>query len=156
MSLKIILGIGNPLGGDDAIGSFVARAINEKLGRKPAPHGVMAIDAGSAPESYTSVIRRSSPEQLILVDASDMGLPPGSIRRLSPEQITTTSFSTHQIPLSAFLIYVQEFCEKVHIIGIQPERTATGDKLSETVQKSADHLVALILSDRLDEIKELG
>jgi len=31
VSLKIVLGVGNPLGGDDAVGSYVARRLNEKL-----------------------------------------------------------------------------------------------------------------------------
>ena len=97
MSLKIILGIGNPLGGDDAVGSYVARRLNEKLKEKSVPHEVTAIDAGPAPESYTSVIRRKQPEQLILVDAADMGLPPGSIRILPQDKIATLSFSTHRM-----------------------------------------------------------
>lgn len=164
MSHKIILGIGNPLGGDDAVGSFVARRISEKRQGKAGaerpgafpPQDITAIDAGAAPESYTSIIRRNRPEQLVLVDASDMGLPPGSIRLLSPENIATSSFSTHSMPLSAFVSYVSEFCGQVYIIGIQPERTTIGGKLSTIVQKSADRVVDLILNDRLDEISALG
>ena len=116
MSHKIILGIGNPLGGDDAVGSFVVRKVNEKQQGKASAErakasrqqDITAIDAGTAPESYTSIIRRNRPEQLVLVDASDMGLPPGSIRLLSPEKIATLSFSTHRMPLSAFVSYVSE------------------------------------------------
>jgi len=40
VSLKIILGIGNPLGGDDAVGSYVAHRLNEKLKEKSVPHEV--------------------------------------------------------------------------------------------------------------------
>ena len=164
MSHKIILGIGNPLGGDDAVGSFVVRSINEKRqGKAGAEHpktsrqqDITAIDAGTAPESYTSVIRRNRPKQLVLIDAADMGLPPGSIRLLSPEKIATLSFSTHRMPLSAFVSYVSEFCGQVYIIGIQPKRTTIGDKLSDIAQKSTDRVVDLILNDRLDEISALG
>ncbi len=163
MSHKIILGIGNPLGGDDAVGSFIVRRINEKQqgkARAERPEAsrqqdITAIDAGTVPESYTSIIRRNRPEQLVLVDASDMGLPPGSIRLLSPEKIATLSFSTHSMPLSAFVSYVSEFCGQVYIIGIQPKRIKIGDKLSYIVQKSTDRVVDLILNDRLDEISAL-
>jgi len=164
VSHKITLGIGNPLGGDDAVGSFVVRRVNEKRQGKAGAErpgasrqqDITAIDAGTAPENYTSIIRRNRPEQLILVDAADMGLSPGSIRLLSPEKIATLSFSTHSMPLSAFVSYVSEFCGQVYIIGIQPERTETGDRLSGPVRKSGERVVDLILNDRLDEISALG
>ena len=163
MGHKIILGIGNPLGGDDAVGPLVARKINEALAAEPDAPGpsnphrqvTTAMDAGSAPESYTSVIRRNRPEQLILVDAADMGLPPGSIRLLAPEKIATLSFSTHSMPLSTLISYVQEFCGQVYIIGIQPKSTKTGSRLSVPVRKSGERVVELILEERLGEIRAL-
>jgi hydrogenase 3 maturation protease len=163
VSHRIILGIGNPLGGDDAVGPFVARRINEKLTAEyevpgsstPCQQVITAIDAGSAPESYTSVIRRNRPEQLVLVDAADMGLPPGSIRLLLPEKIATLSFSTHSMPLSTLISYVQEFCGQVYIIGIQPKSTRAGSRLSVTVRKSGERAAELILEGRLDEIRAL-
>jgi hydrogenase 3 maturation protease len=155
VSLKIILGIGNPLGSDDAVGPFVARIINEKLREKAASRQIMAIDADQSPESYTSVIRKNRPEQLILVDAADMALSPGSIRLLSPHKIKTVAFSTHQMPLSALVSYVQEFCGKIYVIGIQPERTEAGGRLSASVRKSGPRVAALILDDRLNEIEVL-
>lgn len=155
MSRKIILGIGNPLGSDDAVGPLVARRINEKLRKKAAECQLIAIDAGLSPESYTSVIRRNRPEQLILIDAADMQLPTGSIRLLPPHKIKTMTFSTHQMPLSALVSYVQEFCGRIYIIGIQPEQTEGGGRLSASVRKSGQRLVDLILDDRLDEIEAL-
>lgn len=151
MSRKIVLGVGNPLGSDDAIGLYVARKLNEKL-KESGRQDITAIDTGPAPENYTSVIRQNRPERLILVDAAAMGLPAGSIRRLSGEQVQTVSFSTHSMPLTAFISYVQEFCGQIYIIGVQPVQTATGDKLSDIVQKSGDRIVELILEGRLDQI----
>ena len=160
---KIILGIGNPLGGDDAVGSLVARIINERLAAEsstpnlstPPQYTIAAIDTGSVPESYTSVIRRKQPEQLVLVDAADMGLPPASIRLLSPEKITTPSFSTHSMPLSTLISYVREFCGQLYIIGIQPKSTKAGGRLSVPVRKSGERVAELILEGRLDELKAL-
>jgi hypothetical protein len=43
----------------------------------------------------------------------------------------------------------------VHVIGIQPERTAIGDKLSRVVQKNGERVAGLIFDDRLDEISVL-
>lgn len=154
MSRKIVLGIGNPLGSDDAVGSYVARKLSAKL-KESGPQDITAIDTGPAPENYSSVIRQNRPEHLILVDAADMGLPAGAIKRLSADRIKTVSFSTHTMPLSAFISYVQEFCGQVYIIGIQPEQTAVGEKISDIVQKSGDRIAELILEERLDKIAML-
>jgi Ni,Fe-hydrogenase maturation factor len=59
------------------------------------------------------------------------------------------------MPLSAFISYVQEFCGQVYIIGIQPEQTAVGEKISDIVQKSGDRIAELILEERLDKIAML-
>lgn len=155
MSGKIVLGIGNALDGDDAVGLYVSSKLLEKL-KEAKRQDIIAIDTGPAPENYTSIIRQNKPEQLILIDAAHMGLPPGSVRLLSSDKITTVSFSTHSMPLSAFVSYVAEFCGQVCIIGIQPEGTTIGDKLSDAVQKSGDNLADLILDDRLDEIETLA
>jgi len=90
MSRTIVLGIGNQLGGDDAAGIRLVGILNRRLhgAKAPYPAQVTAIDAGTAPESYTSVIRRHRPDLLLLVDAADMGLPPGALRIIRPEKIS--------------------------------------------------------------------
>jgi hydrogenase 3 maturation protease len=161
MSGTIVLGIGNRLGGDDAAGTCVVDMLNPALsalsaGRHiveaPLPAEIMAIDAGTAPESYTSVIRQHRPDLLILVDAANMGLSPGALRTITPEKIGILSFSTHNIPLSMFISYMEEFCGKVLLVGIQPEQTETGRGISEAVRKSVKKLAEAILEGRIAEI----
>jgi len=165
MSGTIVLGIGNRLGGDDAVGTCVVDMLNPALralsaGRRRAkallPAEIMAIDAGTAPESYTSVIRQHRPDLLILVDAADMGLPPGSMRIIAPEKISILSFSTHHIPIPMFVSYVKEFCGKVLLVGVQPEQTETGTGISKAVHKSVKKLAEAILEGRIAEIPLLG
>ena len=158
MGGTIVLGIGNRLGGDDAAGTLVVDMLNRRRHRAKAllAAEIMAIDAGTAPESYTSVIRQHRPDLLILVDAADMGLSPGALRTIMPEKISILSFSTHHMPLSMFVSYVEEFCGKVLIVGVQPERTETGERISEAVRKSAKKLAEAILEGRIAEIPLLG
>ena len=158
MGGTIVLGIGNRLGGDDAAGTCVVDMLNQRRHKTKAllPTEIMAIDAGTAPESYTSVIRQHRPDLLILVDAADMGLPPGALRTITAEKISILSFSTHHMPLSMFVSYVEEFCGKVLIVGVQPERTETGERISEAVRKSAKKLAEAILEGRIAEIPLLG
>jgi hydrogenase 3 maturation protease len=161
MSVTIVLGIGNPLGGDDAAGTHVVDMLNPALkaqsagrhsAKAPLPAEIIAIDAGTAPESYTSVIRRHRPDLLILVDAADMGLPPGSLRTIAPEKISILSFSTHHIPIPTFVSYVKEFCGKILLVGVQPEQTGIGNGLSRAVRKSVKKLAEAILEGRVTEI----
>jgi hydrogenase 3 maturation protease len=165
MGGTIVLGIGNRLGGDDAAGTCVVDMLNPALralsagqhrAKAPLPAEIMAIDAGTAPESYTSVIRQHRPDLLILVDAADMGLPPGTLRTIAPEKISILSFSTHHMPLSMFVSYVEEFCGKVLLVGVQPERTEAGSGISRAVSKSVKKLAEAILEGRINEIPPLG
>jgi len=157
MSGTIVLGIGNQLGGDDAAGTCLAGMLNRRQHKAKTLHSaeVTAIDAGTAPESYTSVIRQHRPELLILIDAADMGLPPGALRTIPPEKISVLSFSTHHMPLSMFISYVEESCGKVLLIGVQPKQTDVASRLSKAVRKSMTELAEAILEGRVAEIPRL-
>jgi hydrogenase 3 maturation protease len=154
MSATIVLGIGNRLGGDDAAGNCVVDMLNQRKKRADASLfiEITAIDADTAPESFTSVIRQHRPDLLIIVDAADMCLPPGALRIIPPEKISTLSFSTHHMPLSMFVSYVKEFCAKILLVGVQPEGTEMNKYLSRVVRKSVKELAELILEGRVAEI----
>ena len=154
MSGTIVLGIGNRLGGDDAAGTHVVDMLRRRQHRATgsSTSEITAIDAGTAPESFTSVIRQHRPDLLIMVDAADMGLPPGALRIISPEKISVLSFSTHHMPLSMFVSYVKEFCGKILLVGVQPEGTELNKYLSKVVRKSVNELVGVILEGRVVEI----
>lgn len=158
MSGTIIVGIGNPLGGDDAAGTCLVDMLKQRQHEAKTLHSaeITAIDATTAPESYTSTIRQHQPDLLILVDAADMALSPGAFRAIPPEKISVLSFSTHHMPLSMFISYVQEFCGKVILIGVQPERTEIGGRISKAVRKSMTELVEAILEGRVAEIPLLN
>jgi len=157
MSGIIVLGIGNRLGGDDAAGPCLVDRLNERQHEATTLHSadITAIDGGTAPESYTSVIRRHQPDLLILVDAADMGLPPGALRTVPPEKISVLSFSTHSVPLSMFIPYVKELSGKVLLIGVQPECIETGRRISRAVRTSVKKLAEAILEERVAEIPPL-
>lgn len=154
MSVTIVIGIGNRLGGDDAAGTHVVDILNRRphRARGSTTSEIIAIDAGTAPESYTSVIRHRQPDLLIMLDAAEMGLPPGALRIISPKKISVLSFSTHHMPLSMFVSYVKEFCGKILLVGVQPEATEIDRNLSKAVHKSVKELVKLILEGRVAEI----
>jgi len=160
---KVVLGIGNTLNGDDGIGVYITENIGKyfRKGKGAKQAGtetgreVIAINCGTVPENYTSVIRRHNPDMLILIDAADMGLSPGSYRIIPPEKIGVMHFSTHDMPLSLFISYVSEFCGDIVLIGIQPGKMEVGTALSDIVQRSGDRVADLIIKKRLDDIQSL-
>jgi len=162
---KVILGIGNTLKGDDGIGVHVAERVNEYLKKveqqskqaKPATtrREIIVVNCGTAPENYTSIIRKHNPDTLILVDAADMGLGPGAFRIIPPEKIGVMCISTHNMPLSVFVSYVSEFCLEVVLVGIQPGRMDLGTTLSSVVRRSGDDVANLIIEGRLNKIRML-
>ena len=154
MSGTMVLGIGNQMNGDDAAGIYVVDIINHRrrTAKDALPNEIVAIDTGTTPESYTSVIRRYRPDLLILVDAADMGLLPGSLRIITPEKINILSFSTHHIPVPMFISYVKGLCGKILLIGVQPEETKTGTVISKVVRTSMRKLAEAILEGHVGEI----
>jgi len=162
---EVILGIGNTLKGDDGIGIYIVERINKHLKqvKKEAKQAkfigarrkVIAINCGTTPENYTSIIRRHNPDRLILVDAAEMELSPGSYKIIPPEKIEVMHVSTHSMPLSFLMSYVSELCKDIVLVGIQPEKMDFSTELSSAVRRSGDHVTDLIVEKRLSEIMTL-
>ncbi len=138
----VILGIGSELRSDDAAGVRVAERV-EALGLP----GVTAIPGGSAPENLTGEIRRLSPSLLIIVDAADMGLPPGTVRLLDPGEIGGISFSTHTLPLTVLAGYLQQEtgCSLI-IMGIQPRSLDFDGPLSPETATAVEEVTEALSS----------
>lgn len=156
--LKVfVLGIGNTLEGDDGAGIYIVEEINRLLAdtknkQTERDIEITAIDCNTVPENYTSFIRKQRPDRVILVDAADMALDPGSYRIIPPEKISILNVTTHNMPLSFFITYISDYCHDIILIGIQPEKIEFGTTLSPIVQGNCAKLVELIIKQRLNEI----
>lgn len=161
---EVVLGIGNILKGDDGVGIYIAERVNKylqhikngsKQDRFAEAGETIVIDCGTAPENYTSIIKKHNPDRLILVDAADMGLSPGSCRIIPPEEIKVMHISTHNMPLSFLISYISEFCRNIVLIGIQPDKMELGTILSRAVRRSGSQVANLIIEKGLNEIEVL-
>jgi hydrogenase 3 maturation protease len=144
----IIMCIGNRDGGDDAIGPYIADQLN-KIQLKD----MLILDCGVAPENYTSVVKRHTPQQVIIVDATDMHLEPGEIRIVPKEKIGLMHISTHGIPLSVLIGYLEQYIANIVFIGIQPE-TMSGE-MAKSVRESGKILIERIKNREMKQIKIL-
>jgi hydrogenase 3 maturation protease len=141
----LIMCIGNRDGGDDAIGPYVADKLREEQ------VNVVVLDCGVTPENYTSVVKQHNTQHLIIVDAVDMGLEPGELRIVPKEKIGRMHISTHGIPISVLIDYLEQYIGKISFIGIQP-KTMSGS-MTDIVKKSGDKLVKLVKDNELEKIK---
>lgn len=143
-----MLCVGNRDGGDDAVGPFIADKLKEYESDE-----LICIDAGIAPENFTDVVKKHHPERLIIVDAIEMNLNPGEIREVPPQKIGVMHISTHGIPLSVLIKYLNQYVEKIVLIGIQPSKMS--GNLTEVVKHTGKHIIQLIFSDSLEKISTL-
>jgi hydrogenase 3 maturation protease len=142
--MKLLLGVGNELLGDDGLGPYLARNF--------AAPGWLALDCGTAPENFTALVKRYRPERLVLVDAAEMSLAPGEFRRLKLEQVDTMFISTHTIPISQLISYLEGYCGEVILIGVQPKRLELGAGLSEEVLRGIERLIAILKAEAFEEL----
>lgn len=134
--VKMLLGIGNPLRGDDGAGNYVADRF-----RSP---GWIALDCGTIPENFTGVVRKEHPDLLVLVDAADIGLSPGEYRIVLPDDIAAVTFGTHALPLNILMGFLSHDADRILFIGIQPGRTGLDQPLSDAVREGADRLIGIL------------
>lgn len=139
-----VLGVGQELCGDDALGLVVVRHLRQELGDLGS---VLLVETGPLPESFTGLLRRFKPELILVVDAARMDKPAGRIEWIEPQYAGGISFSTHSLPLSLLLGYLtSELDCQAAILGVQPEDISFGASLSAPVQGAVDELVAGLLA----------
>jgi hydrogenase 3 maturation protease len=136
MTKKLVVTVGNGMMGDDAAGTLLAR----KLKGTPL-EGWEVLDGGSAPENFLHRIRELSPDYVLIVDAADMDLEPGSIRLIEVEKLEDPFLmTTHTLPLFYFAQSLSEYVPRVEMIGIQPEMVAFGYPVSTSVLRAVDEV----------------
>lgn len=140
-----VLGIGQELRGDDALGLEIA---NRLAARFPGRQDRYIVATGPLPESFTGPLRRFMPQRVILVDAAIMGLPPGAWRRLDWRDTSNYSASTHSMPLSMLSAYLEsELGCTVELIGVQPGGNELGADLTTPVASAVDEIVTLLAAE---------
>jgi hydrogenase 3 maturation protease len=152
----LVIGIGNRMRGDDAIGSVVA----ERLARKGT---IPALDCGEMPDNYVGKVSELAPEEIIFVDACNFGGEPGEIRVFDEqalERITNAPLSTHQVPLPMLIGLIRmkpDIARRVCLVGIQPVQLEYfREEMSEPVRAAVPKVLAFLkqLAERREAISD--
>ncbi len=150
----LILGVGNLLYGDDAVGVWAAQAL---FNRADLPPQVTVVDGGT--DGIGLIPLMEAYDRVILVDAIPMDEPPGTIRRLTWADIRLRGhgriLSLHQSDLTEALLLAEALgClpPVLVIYGIQPHNIGWDQPLSLEVQRALPVLVAALIEEvRRDE-----
>ena len=145
--LSMLLGVGNELNGDDAVGCFIA---DNFIARD-----WLCVNAGTVPGNFVGTIKKEKPSVLVIVDAAELGLKPGEFRKLRREQANSAFYSTHSLPLSEIILQVEGFVEKVVLIGVQPLRLQQFSGLSNEVREAAEKIMSILKEGKWSKLKEL-
>ncbi len=134
----VVMGIGNPCRGDDAAGSLVAQLISD------IP-GVRVIDAQEVPENYVRQVVGEAPGTVVLVDSVDLESAPGSVALLDKDQVEGYLPSTHRMPLSLLMDYLErETHARIFLIAIQPRHAAFMQPMSGEVHSSVKSIAGVL------------
>jgi hydrogenase 3 maturation protease len=140
----VVVGIGNPHRGDDAAGCLVARNLRDSAQSARFPR-LKVVEAEEVPESFLGLIVRPRPDTVILVDAVELGEPPGTAALLEVEDLEDRASSTHSPPLSLVAHYIRaQTGADVFLLGIQPGERGLGTSPSVEVQDAATHLAHVL------------
>ena len=143
----LVLGIGNILLRDEGVGVHTVRAMEST----PLPDGVELLDGGTAGADLLDSI--SERDKLIVVDALDADVPPGTILRLAPEDLAadpSNSMSLHEFGIAATLRMAGRLnCapREVAIIAIKPHDTDCGTDLSMSMKQWLPGIVEAVLHE---------
>ena len=143
----LILGIGNILLKDEGVGVHVV----QKLKEMSLPENVEVLDGGTAGLDLADYI--AGRKKLIVIDAVNAGGKPGTLYRLTKENLDIKPkaiFSFHEIDfLDALHIseVVNSKPEEVVVIGIEPKDMSIGTELSPEIEERIPRIIELVASE---------
>jgi hydrogenase maturation protease len=145
----LVLALGNPLRGDDGVGTTVIEHLQEQSAELPPE--VTLIDGGTP--GLETILLMQDYERVIIVDAAEMDLPPGIWRRFSTDAVRMQARDLH---LRGTLHYaglaealalgeaMQMLPPQITIFGVQPARMDWELGLSDAVSAAVPAVAAAI------------
>ncbi|MFP3902623.1 MAG: hydrogenase maturation protease [Armatimonadota bacterium] len=128
----LVVGVGNPIRGDDAAGMQLARKLSER-------YGYELLECEDVPEKWLREMRTSQAGTVLFVDAAQMSQAPGTIRLLEISQLGDITVSTHNNSLRVVGEFLMKMADKeVLFLGIQPVDIGTGRPMTEIVEKAIE------------------
>lgn len=135
----LILGLGNLLMNDDGLGVLAIERLRETF---RIPSGVTVIDGGTL--GLDLLPHLEGVERLLIIDAIDMGAAPGTVFRLTGEEVPrafASKLSVHQMGVQDLLAVAElqgHAPRELVVWGAQPASIEMELQLSPAVTASLD------------------
>ncbi len=142
-----VLGLGNPLMGDDRLGLAALNYLEEEWF---VPRHVSLVDGGTWGMNLLPVVE--SCDRLLVLDAIDVGTTPGRIVRLAGEEVPRVlgqKLSPHQIDLREVLALAElrgALPGRIVALGIQPALVELSASLTPVVEANLGRLVEVAVA----------
>jgi len=145
----LILGLGNPLVGDDSVGLRVIEKLKPLLANRPDVE---------VSEDYWGGLRLMERmigfDRAIIIDAMQSGGPPGTVRGLAPDAISTQrSASAHDVNLPTALEFGRRagaslpMNEDILLVGIEAEDILTfSERCTPAVEAAIPTAVEMVIA----------
>jgi hydrogenase maturation protease len=150
MSRTLVLGLGNPLMGDDGLGVAAVECLREEW---ELSGDVDLVDGGTWGMNLLPLIETA--DRVILMDAIRSGVAPGTLTVLERRDLPryfSLKLSPHQIDLREVLALAElrgALPDDLVAIGIEPQRIEMDVDLSPVVRAGMYKVVDLVV-DRLE------
>jgi hydrogenase 3 maturation protease len=136
----VVVGIGNPLRGDDFVGKKIVQEMRDR-----GPKRVCLMECESVPENSIQDIADFQPTHVLVIDAALMNESYGTVKLITDLRLIPSNISTHTLPLQIFCGLLRNTSgAKVALLAIQPKTTDFGEGLSREVEDSAIALVKIL------------
>jgi len=129
----VLVGVGNPMRADDGVGPKIIELLQKRL-----LENVMLINAETVPEAFTGKVEKYMPTHVMLIDAANFRGQVGEARLITGAQIGGQALSTHSLPLTLFISYIEKSIDvPVILLGIQPKTIDFDMPMSREIEEAA-------------------
>jgi hydrogenase maturation protease len=146
----VVLGLGNILHSDDGLGP---QAIQRLRDDARVPEDVALIEGGTLGLELLTYIWDCS--HLLVLDAVDVGQPPGTLVRMSSQELQTLpgKGSVHQLGVADLLVALRVLARRpptVVLLGVQSATTDWGTELSPAVGAVMGSLIEAAVAELIN------
>jgi hydrogenase maturation protease len=147
----VVLGLGNRIQGDEALGALVVQQLLTEpgiLGALPDPASVDCLDGGTVGLALLPHIE--SVDGLVVVDLIDAGREPGTLLDLDGESLLRRDIvlGVHDLgatELLATLRFMNAMPRRTRVVGLQPKRISLGVELTPEVAGGVPALIEVVV-----------
>lgn len=140
-----IVGVGNFLRNDDAVGAIIADRLEKESSELDR---VSVINVEDVIENHVFQIADGDAKNVLMIDAvQSYGAEPGSVvlgKLDDLEAAANGGFSTHKLALSTAGSILKHYGKEVYLLGIVPANTDYGTEVSKEILDSAEIVIDMV------------